>query len=208
MVHPRIKVVPAVAGVLIAFTACSISLPPDLDREARSAQVLELGAWQRDELSCREDKGDCNDWYRFLVSKTGRLQIEMELKEDEEVRLAYALRASHDLNCYDGQPHVVVLGQYPLSSALGFEEMSVQNFLHGAAPPGTVRPRLQVTGTPNEERMLRETIQSEARQIGIVADYYRSRGEPVGSRKLNVNATCGTQTFTLTLAPRDLLVEG
>lgn len=118
------------------------------------------------------------------------------------------MRASPNLNSYDGQAHVVALHLFPLETVLGFEEAQAADLLAGVMPPGVTGSPLQLTVGPGEERGVEETLPPSARQLGIVADYYRASGDPPGTRKAVVPARCGLfRTPTVVLSPRDLLVE-
>jgi len=123
-------------------------------------------------------------------------------------RACLKLQASPSLNIYNGQPHVTVVYLYALESRLGFEQMNVSDLLSGATPPGLVGSRLQVTVAPGEKRSVDETFPRAARQLGLVADFYRAHGDPEGSRKAIVDARCGyLRVPRLVLSQTDLLVD-
>lgn len=123
-------------------------------------------------------------------------------------RACLQLEASPSLNIYNGQPHVTVVYLYPLESRLGFEQLNATDLLKGATPPGLAGSRFQVTVAPGEHRKVDETLPPTARQLGLVADFYRARGDPEGSRKAIVDARCGLfRVPKLVLSQTDLLVN-
>jgi len=123
-------------------------------------------------------------------------------------RACLNLQASPSLNIYNGQPHVTVVYLYPLESRLGFEQMNATDLLKGAKPAGLVGSRLQVTLAPGEQRRVDEMLPPTARQLGLVADFYRARGDPEGSRKAIVDPRCGfLRVPKLVLSQTDLLVN-
>ena len=114
------------------------------------------------------------------------------------------VEASPDLNSYDGQPHVTVLYLYPLESALGFEQMTVRELLRGGEPASLTGARRHVTVAPGENRTLRESFPRSTTYVGIVADFYRAKGQR-GRRKLLVPARCGfTRTPRIALLRSEL----
>lgn len=116
--------------------------------------------------------------------------------------------ASPNLNFYDGQPHVIVLYLYPLSSPAGFEQASVEDLLGGAAPPGVLGPRHEITIGPGQTSTLEQSFPLNTTQIGVVADYYRAPGDAAGTRKATVPARCGKSGLpSAVLSARDLLVK-
>jgi type VI secretion system VasD/TssJ family lipoprotein len=118
------------------------------------------------------------------------------------------VRASPNLNTYDGQPHVVVLNLYPLETPGGFQQLSSGDLMGGEKPAGAAGAPLQLTIAPGEQHPVRETFPANTKDIGIVADYYRAPGAPEGTRKLVVPAQCGRFGKTLVvLSPSDLVVE-
>jgi predicted component of type VI protein secretion system len=115
--------------------------------------------------------------------------------------------ASRDLNLFDGQPHAVTLYLYPLVNPLGFQQLSVGDLLEGETPPGTEGRPVSVTFTPGETRSLEQPLPATAEHLGVVADFYRARGDPEGIRKLVVPARCGFRTPRVTLTSDQLLAN-
>ena len=115
--------------------------------------------------------------------------------------------ASANLNLHDGQPHAVTLYLYPLIGTLGFEQASVTDLLEGATPPGVAGKPVTVTVAPSEERAFEEAFPHTAAYMGIVADYYRGPGDPEGTRRAVIEASCGWFPPKITLSPTDLLVN-
>lgn len=117
------------------------------------------------------------------------------------------IQASPNLNLYDGNPHAVTLYLYPLKSALGFQQMAVDDLLEGASIPNGEGTRVPVTINPGEARSLTETYSPATRFIGVIVDYYRAPGDPEGARKLIVEASCGRGRPSLVLSPRNVLAN-
>jgi hypothetical protein len=108
--------------------------------------------------------------------------------------------ASKRLNFYDGQPHIVDLWIFPLSSPLGFEASEVEVLLGGEAPEGALgEPRRQVI-LPGAKRELELPVPAGARYLGVIADYYRASGRGAGARKATLEVACGEGAPALALA--------
>ena len=125
----------------------------------------------------------------------------------EPVEACLDIQASPSLNLYDGYPHAVTLYIYPLKSALGFRQMAVGDLLEGAPLPNGEGARVPITISPGEVRSLAETFAPSTTHVGIVVDYYRAPGDPEGTRKLIVGARCGRGRPSLTLSPRNVMVN-
>jgi len=118
------------------------------------------------------------------------------------------LSASPSLNLYDGQPHVVNVYIFPLSSSQGFRKANVEDLLDDARPPGVVRAPISITVAPGEEEIpFEDFFPPQTVQIGVVADYYREEGDIAGQRKLVVEARCGRKTPKLRLSAKDLTLD-
>ena len=116
--------------------------------------------------------------------------------------------ASPHLNLYDGQPHVVTLYLFPLSSSVGFEQTSVDDLLGGATPPGVEGAPVHLSIAPGElKKTFEDSFPPATTQLGLVADYYRSPVDPEGSRVQIVPARCGWRKPKLRLSARDLYRE-
>jgi predicted component of type VI protein secretion system len=118
-----------------------------------------------------------------------------------------AVQASQNLNLYEGRPHAVTLYLYPLSGGLGFQQMGVDDLLEGATPPGSVGPPVPIAVSPGERREIQETFPPMTDHVGVVADYYRSPGDPEGTRRLIVEAECGWGRPSIMLSPGDILLN-
>jgi predicted component of type VI protein secretion system len=102
------------------------------------------------------------------------------------------LDASGNLNFFNGQAHVLTVYFYPLASSLGFEQANVDDLLGGDTPPGVLAPPASATIRPGEEgRQFEDVFPNETSHIGVIADYYRSPGDPEGTRRQVVRAKCG-----------------
>jgi len=119
------------------------------------------------------------------------------------------LRADVSLNLYEGQPHATNLYIYPLSDSLAFGQTSADALLGGAKPAGMTQPDpLQVTIFPGQQDIeLDQQFAENTKEIGVLADYYRERGDAEGTRTTVVRAICGRRTPRLYMSVSDLRVE-
>jgi type VI secretion system VasD/TssJ family lipoprotein len=125
------------------------------------------------------------------------------------VEACLRVNASPNLNLYEGQPHVVTLYLFPLSSTVGFEQTSVDDLLGGATPPGVEGSPVHVAVVPGEvKKKFEDFFPASTTQIGVVADYYRSPVDPEGVRRQIVPARCGwLRKPKLRLSAKDLYRE-
>jgi type VI secretion system VasD/TssJ family lipoprotein len=116
---------------------------------------------------------------------------------------------SEKLHTYDGQPHVLPLSIYALSSTLAFERMEVSALLSGdQKPEGAIGGPLELLVYPGQKIEFHEVLDPQTKQLGIVADYYRSPSDPPGRRRVVVPAECGMfGNPEIRLTPTDILVE-
>ena len=120
-------------------------------------------------------------------------------------RACLRLDASANLNYHNGQAHVLTVYFYPLASSLGFEGANVDDLLGGDTPPGVLAPPASTTIRPGEQgRQFEDVFPSETNQIGVIADFYRSPGDPEGARRQVVPARCGFRKSKLVFSARDL----
>jgi type VI secretion system VasD/TssJ family lipoprotein len=121
-------------------------------------------------------------------------------------RACLKLDASANLNYHSGQAHVLTVYFYPLASPLGFERANVDDLLGGDTPPGVLAPPASATIRPGEQgRKFEDVFPSETNQIGVIADFYRSPGDPEGARRQVVPARCGwLRKPKLAFSARDL----
>ena len=119
------------------------------------------------------------------------------------------ISASPSLNLYDGQPHALTVYLFPLASSMGFEQASVPDLLAGETPPGVVSKPVHLTVAPGEEkRRFEDLFPATTSQLGVVADYYRSPGDPEGTRTQVVPARCGwLRTPSLVLTSKDVYLK-
>ena len=123
------------------------------------------------------------------------------------VSFCMEIRATPDLNLYDGQAHAVALYLYPLRSTTDFQRLTVDELLGGATAPGIGPPR-QITVAPGQRVPFEETLPPMTTQAGLVADYYRRPGDPEGTRKAVVAADCAMFGRTsVMLSARDMTVQ-
>lgn len=125
------------------------------------------------------------------------------------VEACLVITSGTNLHTYDGQPHVLPLYIYALSSSLEFQQMDVTTLLGSdMKPDGVVGGPLELIVAPDQVVEFREALDPKTTQIGIVADYYRQANDPPGQRKVVVEAGCGMfGTPSVRLTPTDLLVE-
>jgi type VI secretion system VasD/TssJ family lipoprotein len=125
------------------------------------------------------------------------------------VEACLTITPSDKLHTYDGQPHVLPVYVYALGSTLGFERMEVSTLLAGdQKPEGVLGEKLELIVFPGKVVEFHEVLDPKTTQLGIVADYYRTPGDPPGTRKVIVPAACGMfSNPTIRLSPTDILVE-
>lgn len=125
------------------------------------------------------------------------------------VEACLTITSGTNLHTYDGQPHVLPVYIYALSSSLEFEQMDVSTLLAAEQmPEGVVGGPLELIVAPASVVEFREALDPQTTELGIVADYYRSSHDPPGSRKAVVPASCGIfGGASIRLTPTDLLVE-
>ena len=125
------------------------------------------------------------------------------------VEVCLTITSGTNLHTYEGQPHSLHLYLYPLETALEFEQADISMLLAGDdTPEGVIGGALELTIFPDQVVEFREALDPRTRQLGIVADYYRSANDPPGQRKAVVPAACGMfGSPAIRLTPTDLLVE-
>src|SRR5262249_11737901 len=124
------------------------------------------------------------------------------------VEACLTIQPSEKLHTYDGQPHVLPVYVYALGSTLGFERMEVSALLSGEKAEGVVGERLEVIVYPGQKIEFHEVLDPRTKQIGVVADYYRSPNDPPGTRKVVLPADCGMfGNPSIRLTATDILVE-
>jgi len=125
------------------------------------------------------------------------------------VEACLTITSGTNLHTYDGQPHVLPVYVYALSSSLGFEQTDVTTLLASdELPEGVVGGPLELIVAPDQVVDFHEALDPRTTQLGIVADYYRAPHDPPGSRKAVVQASCGIfGGAKIRLTPTDLLVE-
>ena len=119
------------------------------------------------------------------------------------------MEASDNLNFHNGQAHVLTVYFYPLASSLGFEQANVDDLLGGETPPGVLAPPASSTIRPGEKgRQFEDVFPSQTKNIGVIADYYRSPGDTEGTRRAVVRARCGmVGKPKLVFSARDLYLK-
>lgn len=118
------------------------------------------------------------------------------------------LNAAANLNYHDNQAHALTLLVFPLSSTVGFSNTPVEELLAGATPPGVEGSPIQIAIKPGEEdKRFEELFPAETVFLGVIANYYRSPGDPEGSRTQVVPARCGWRTPRLSLAAKDVYLD-
>jgi type VI secretion system VasD/TssJ family lipoprotein len=125
------------------------------------------------------------------------------------VEACLTITPSDKLHTYDGQPHVLPLSIYALSSTLAFERMDISALLSGdQKPEGVVGGPLELLIYPGQIVEFHEVLDPQTTQLGIVADYYRRPNDPPGTRRVVVPAECGMfGNPQVRLSPTDILVE-
>jgi type VI secretion system VasD/TssJ family lipoprotein len=125
------------------------------------------------------------------------------------VEACLTITPSDKLHTYDGQPHVLPLSIYALSSTLAFERMDISALLAGdQKPDGVVGGPLELLIYPGQIVEFHEVLDPQTTQLGIVADYYRRPSDPPGTRRVVVPADCGMfGNPQVRLTPTDILVE-
>jgi type VI secretion system VasD/TssJ family lipoprotein len=127
----------------------------------------------------------------------------------EPVEACLKITPSENLHTYNGQPHVLPIYVYSLSSSLAFERMEVPALLAGDQKvEGVVGGPLEVIVYPGKEVEFHEVLDPRTTHLGIVADYHRGPNDPPGARKVVVEADCGMfGDPEIRLTPTDILVE-
>jgi type VI secretion system VasD/TssJ family lipoprotein len=155
--------------------------------------------------------GNGHAWRVLLAIAAGHLALALPgcSSTPKPVEACLRVNASPNLNLYDGQPHVVTLYLFPLSSTVGFEQTGVGDLLGGATPPGVEGSPVHVLIAPGEsKKKFEDFFPSSTTQIGVVADYYRSPVDPEGVRRQIVPARCGWwRKPKLRLSAKDLYRE-
>ena len=125
------------------------------------------------------------------------------------VEACLTITPSDKLHTYDGQPHVLPLSIYALSSTLAFERMDVSALLAGdTKPEGVMGGPLELLIYPGQVVEFHEVLDPQTQHLGIVADYYRRPNDPPGTRRVVVPADCGMfGNPSIRLTPTDILVE-
>ena len=125
------------------------------------------------------------------------------------VEACLTITPSDKLHTYDGQPHVLPLLIYALSSTLAFERMDISALLSGdQKPEGVVGGPLELLIYPGQIVEFHEVLDAQTTQLGIVADYYRRPNDPPGTRRVVLPAECGMfGNPQVRLSPTDILVE-
>jgi len=111
---------------------------------------------------------------------------------------------SENLNLFDAEPHPITVYVYPLSSAAGFEQTNVDDLLGGSKPDGVLAPPVPITVEPGVKQAFSEMFPAQTSQLGVLADYFRARGDPEGTRTQVVPARCGIRKPKLVLSPKDV----
>jgi len=124
------------------------------------------------------------------------------------VEACLTITPSDKLHTYDGQPHVLPLSIYALSSTLAFERMDISALLSGdQKPEGVVGGPLELLIYPGQVVEFHEVLDPQTTQLGIVADYYRRSNDPPGTRRVVVPAECGMfGNPEIRLSPTDILL--
>jgi type VI secretion system VasD/TssJ family lipoprotein len=124
------------------------------------------------------------------------------------VEACLTITPSDKLHTYDGQPHVLPLSIYALSSTLAFERMDISALLSGdQKPEGVVGGPLELLIYPGQIVEFHEVLDPQTTQLGIVADYYRRPNDPPGTRRVVVPAECGMfGNPEIRLSPTDILL--
>jgi len=124
------------------------------------------------------------------------------------VEACLTITPSDKLHTYNGQPHVLPLSVYALSSTLAFERMDISALLAGdQKPDGVVGGPLELLIYPGQVVEFHEVLDPQTTQLGIVADYYRRPNDPPGTRRVVVPAECGMfGNPEIRLSPTDILL--
>jgi len=119
------------------------------------------------------------------------------------------VRSDVSMNLYEGKPHATDLYLYPLSDSLEFSQISPDELLAGAKPAGmTQSDAVKVTIFPGQSDLEIERQFAEAtEELGVLADFYRERGDAEGTRAVVLRARCGRRTPRLYMSVSDLRVE-
>ena len=98
--------------------------------------------------------------------------------------LCLELRASKQLNQFDGQPHALVVYFYPVANVTGFEATSARDLIRGTKADGLAGESWRTTVLPGQKVKQGEKPLPLATHIAVVADYY------AGPSRVIVPATC------------------
>ena len=94
------------------------------------------------------------------------------LVKDNPPEMCLSIRATPQLNLYDGEPHVVSLSFYPLSNSTEFREADAYDLLERIDLAGQTGKVWDTTLLPGEERSVKEMLPRDTALIGIVADFF------------------------------------
>jgi type VI secretion system VasD/TssJ family lipoprotein len=112
--------------------------------------------------------------------------------------------ASEELNFYDGVPHPVTVYVYALSTPEGFEGALPDDLLVGTKPAGALQPPVPITVQPGEHHSVQQLFPADTHQLGLLADFYRAPGDPLGTLTQVVPARCGLRRPKLLLSRSDI----
>jgi len=129
--------------------------------------------------------------------------------EDDASLPCLRLRASDNLNFYEGQPHVVWVTLLPLTNPIAFEQATAADLLGGSEPAGLAGSSIHVSVAPGQVRDITEPFSSEVTHVGIVADYFRDATHLSASRKAVVatRSRCSNDLVEVGLDAIGLRVE-
>jgi Type VI secretion lipoprotein, VasD, EvfM, TssJ, VC_A0113 len=105
--------------------------------------------------------------------------------------LCLELRASKQLNLFDGQPHALVVYFYPVSNVTGFEATSARDLIRGAKPDGLAGESWRTTVLPGQNLKQSDKPVPLATHVAVVADYY------AGPSRVIVPASCGDEQIVI-----------
>ena len=155
---------------------------------------------------CPRRPGATRRWHRLLALGALLLAAAACATGSGPRKACLRFDAAEDLNLYNGQSHPVTVFVFPLSSSAAFEQKSVEDLLGAPTGSGILAAPVVITIAPGEQdRRLEKLFPAETAQLGVVADYYRSRNAPEGSRRQIVPARClPFLTPRLTMTTTDL----
>jgi len=123
-------------------------------------------------------------------------------------RACIELRSDLSLNLYEGAPHATDLYLYPLADALAFQQTSADALLSGIKPAGmTVTEPVKITVLPGQDQTIDQQFPENTLVLGLLADYYRERGDDAGMRTLVVQTRCGRRSPRVYMSVADLKAE-